>query len=63
MRTTINLDDNLLADLKQMAARTGRTMTAIIEDAVRQTVVTTKALTCVSSESMQLTDTLPSHKM
>jgi hypothetical protein len=36
MRTTIRLDANLLAEAKQMAARTGRTLTAVIEDALRQ---------------------------
>jgi hypothetical protein len=35
MRTTIRLDDQLLADAKQLAARTGRTLTAVIEDALR----------------------------
>ena len=38
MRTTVNLDDHLLKDLKQLAAKTGRTMTSIIEDAIRQAV-------------------------
>jgi hypothetical protein len=36
MRTTIRLDDHLLAEAKQLAARTGRTLTAVIEDALRQ---------------------------
>lgn len=36
MRTTIRLDEALLADAKAMAARTGRTLTAVIEDALRQ---------------------------
>jgi len=36
MRTTIRLDDQLLAEAKQVAARTGRTLTAVIEDALRQ---------------------------
>jgi hypothetical protein len=35
MRTTIRLDDDLLARAKQLAARTGRTLTAVIEDALR----------------------------
>lgn len=35
MRTTIRLDDGLLAQLKVYAARSGKTMTAVIEDAVR----------------------------
>ena len=36
MRTTIRLDDHLLADTKQLAARTGRSLTAVIEDALRE---------------------------
>lgn len=36
MRTTIRLDNQLLAEVKQLAARTGRTLTAVIEDALRQ---------------------------
>lgn len=36
MRTTIRLDDELLADAKALAARTGRTLTAVIEDSLRQ---------------------------
>jgi len=36
MRTTIRLDDHLLAEVKQLAAKTGRTLTSVIEDALRQ---------------------------
>jgi hypothetical protein len=36
MRTTIRLDDRLLRDLKRLAASSGRTLTAVIEDALRQ---------------------------
>jgi hypothetical protein len=36
MRTTIRLDDDLLAAAKAEAARTGRTLTAFIEDALRR---------------------------
>lgn len=36
MRTTIRLDDNLLAEAKQLAARSGVTLTALIEDALRE---------------------------
>ena len=36
MRTTIRLDDQLLADAKQLATETGRTLTAVIEDALRE---------------------------
>lgn len=35
MRMTVRLDDQLLTDAKQQAARTGRTLTALLEDAVR----------------------------
>lgn len=35
MRTTIRLDEQLLAEAKQIAARSGRTLTAVIEDAMR----------------------------
>jgi hypothetical protein len=36
MRTTIRLDDELLAQAKQHAARTGTTMTGLIETALRR---------------------------
>jgi hypothetical protein len=36
MRTTIRLDDELLREAKQLAARTGRTLTAVIEEALRE---------------------------
>ena len=36
MRTTIRLDDDLLAQVKQAAARTERTLTSVIEDALRE---------------------------
>jgi hypothetical protein len=35
MRTTIRLDDQLLREAKSYAARTGRTLTAVIEDSLR----------------------------
>ena len=35
MRTTIRLDDQLLAQAKRVAHATGRTLTAVIEDALR----------------------------
>jgi len=34
-RTTIRLDDDLLARVRVLAARTGRTLTRVIEDALR----------------------------
>ena len=36
MRTTVRLDDHLLKEAKQLAAHTGRTLTAVIEDALRE---------------------------
>jgi hypothetical protein len=38
MRTTVRLDDKLLSDAKALAARSGRTLTAVIEDALRETL-------------------------
>ena len=35
MRTTIRLDDELLSELRIFAANSGKTLTAVIEDAVR----------------------------
>lgn len=35
MRTTLNLDDALIAAAKRLALETGRTLTAVIEDALR----------------------------
>jgi Arc/MetJ family transcription regulator len=36
MRTTVRLDEDLLSRAKQVAAATGRTLNAVIEDALRQ---------------------------
>ena len=38
MRTTINLDDHLLVQIKEFAAKNGQTMTSVIEDALRRVV-------------------------
>jgi hypothetical protein len=38
MRTTVRLDPQLLAEAKQLAAATGRTLTAVIEEALRTAV-------------------------
>lgn len=35
MRTTITIDDALLAEAKVIAARSGRTLNAVVEDALR----------------------------
>jgi hypothetical protein len=42
MRTTIRLDGQLLAEAKQFAARNGRTLTSVIEDALRKTLADSK---------------------
>lgn len=38
MRTTIRLDEKLLTEAKELAARTGQTLTAVIEGALRETL-------------------------
>ncbi len=40
MRTTVRLDDALLREAKQHAARSGRTLTSLIEDSLRQFLAT-----------------------
>ncbi len=42
MKTTIQLDDQLLSEAKQYAAQTGRTLKAVIEDALRESLARTK---------------------
>jgi hypothetical protein len=39
MRTTIHLPEDLLAELKQLAARSNRTLTRVIEDALRESLL------------------------
>ena len=39
MRTTIRLDDRLLTEAKRLALESGRTLTAVIEDALRELVM------------------------
>ncbi len=36
MRTTIRIDDQLLVEAKKLAAETGRSLTAVIEDSLRE---------------------------
>ena len=38
MRITIHIDDNLYADLKDIAARNGKTLTVVINDALRDSL-------------------------
>jgi hypothetical protein len=42
MRTTIRLDEHLLRDAKALAAESGTTLTAVIEDALRQCLASRK---------------------
>ncbi|WP_343600476.1 ribbon-helix-helix domain-containing protein [Mycobacterium sp.] len=39
MRTTIRIDDELYREVKARAARSGRTVAAVLEDAVRRGLV------------------------
>ncbi len=38
MRTTITIDDRLLAEAKEIAARSGRTLNAVVADALRASI-------------------------
>ena len=38
MRTTVRLDDHLLRAAKERAAQTGKTLAAVIEDALRESL-------------------------
>jgi hypothetical protein len=42
MRTTIRLDDHLLAQAKRLAAERHKTLTSLIEDALRQVLAQRK---------------------
>ncbi|HLM99811.1 MAG TPA: type II toxin-antitoxin system VapB family antitoxin [Bryobacteraceae bacterium] len=42
MRTTVRLDDPLLAEAKKYAADSGKTLTAVIEDSLRETLARRK---------------------
>lgn len=38
MRTTVRLNERLLAEAKKYAAESGRTLTSVLEDALRETL-------------------------
>jgi len=38
MRTTVRLDEHLLAQAKRRAVETGRTLTAVLEEALRESL-------------------------
>lgn len=43
MRVTITIDDTLHADAKVIAARSGRTLSAVVEDALRVAIARRRA--------------------
>lgn len=43
MKTTLNIDDSVMARLKQEAARRGCTMSELVESALRRLLTETKA--------------------
>jgi len=45
MRTTIRLDDALFADVKRLAADTGRTLTGVVEEALREALARRRSRT------------------
>jgi hypothetical protein len=54
MRTTLNLDDDLIRQLKAQAAREGRTLTSVIEDALR-TAMALQEARAEGSEPFEIT--------
>ena len=43
MRTTVRLDEHLLAEAKKRAAESGSTLTAVLEEALRESLARRKA--------------------
>jgi hypothetical protein len=52
MRITIRLEDQLFADLKQFSAQTSQTLTAVIENALREMLA--RKVRQTNSEPIQL---------
>lgn len=48
MRTTVTIDDQLLIEVKTVAVQTGRTLSAVIEDAIRQSLAKRDTVRSVS---------------
>jgi hypothetical protein len=44
MRTTVRLDDHLLAQAKKHAAETGKTLTSVLEQALRESLARRSSL-------------------
>ena len=57
MRTTITIDDSLLREAKVLAARTDRTVSSVLEEALRQML----ARQIESDERRRANFTLPSY--
>ena len=43
MRTTVHIDDHLFAEIKGIAADTGKTLAAVIQDALRESLARRRA--------------------
>ena len=43
MRTSLRLNDALIKEAKELAAKTGKTLTAVIEDSLRETFARRRA--------------------
>lgn len=54
MRTTVRLDDALLAEAKALAARSGRTLTKVIEDALREALSRRPAADTTTKSAVRL---------
>ena len=54
MRTTIRMDDRLFGEIKHLAAETRRTLTAVIEDALREVLARRRQSRGTSSRPIRL---------
>jgi hypothetical protein len=43
MRTTLRMDDALFTEVRRLAVETGRTVTALVTDSLRETLARTRA--------------------
>ena len=59
MRTTINLDDHLLRQAKQLAAKTHRTLTSVLQDALREALSRTAETPSRSRVRLPVSDREP----
>ncbi len=55
MRTTVRLDEELLREAKRFAAASGRSLTALIEDSLRQALASSHAADANHPRQVQLT--------